>query len=200
MTVGKRIKDRRQELNMSVDELARRLNKNRTTIYRYEKGDIENLPIDILEPLAKALDTTPAYLMGWNRNDNKRTQEFEGSKGSIMGTILKMLRIENNVSLEEISKELDISIATLNRYESGEEQIPLNILNMIASYLKVSLSKIIGVKVEEDENKSVYFTMSEKNAKHFKNWYKAFKHAGFTDEEHEKLIEYGKFLISQRKQ
>ena len=67
MSVGKRIKERRNELQMSVDELATKLNKNRATIYRYEKGEIENLPIDILEPLAKALDTTPQYLMGWDR-------------------------------------------------------------------------------------------------------------------------------------
>lgn len=64
MDVGKRIRERRKELNISVDELAKKLNKNRTTVYRYEKGDIENLPMDILGPLAKALDTTPAYLMG----------------------------------------------------------------------------------------------------------------------------------------
>lgn len=66
MDVGKRIRERRKELNISVDELAKKLNKNRTTVYRYEKGDIENLPMDILGPLAKALDTTPAYLMGWD--------------------------------------------------------------------------------------------------------------------------------------
>lgn len=65
MDVGKRIKERRKELNLSVDELAQKLNKNRTTVYRYEKGDIENLPLDILGPLAEALNTTPAYLMGW---------------------------------------------------------------------------------------------------------------------------------------
>lgn len=67
MSVVKRIKERRNELQMSVDELATKLNKNRATIYRYEKGDIENLPIDILEPLAKALNTTPQYLMGWDK-------------------------------------------------------------------------------------------------------------------------------------
>lgn len=67
MSVGKRIKERRNELQMSVDELATKLNKNRATIYRYEKGEIENLPIDILEPLAKALNTTPQYLMGWDK-------------------------------------------------------------------------------------------------------------------------------------
>lgn len=38
MSVGKRIKERRNELQMSIDELAFKLNKNRATIYRYEKG------------------------------------------------------------------------------------------------------------------------------------------------------------------
>lgn len=65
MTIGQRIKQRRKELRMSADDLGRRLGKNRATIYRYEDGFIENLPLDILEPLAEALMTTPQYLMGW---------------------------------------------------------------------------------------------------------------------------------------
>lgn len=65
MRIGERIKQRRLELGYTADTLAKMLNKNRATIYRYENGDIENMPIDVLEPLAKALNTTPAYLMGW---------------------------------------------------------------------------------------------------------------------------------------
>lgn len=73
MIVGERIKQRRKELRMSADELARQLGKDRSTIYRYEKGEIENMPLDILEPIAKALRTTPQYLMGWEevqKNNN----------------------------------------------------------------------------------------------------------------------------------
>lgn len=65
MRIGDRIKERRKELKLSADELAARLGKDRSTIYRYEKGDIENLPIDILKPIADVLETTPQYLMGW---------------------------------------------------------------------------------------------------------------------------------------
>jgi transcriptional regulator with XRE-family HTH domain len=71
MTIGKRIKQRRKELKMSADELAKRLGKNRATIYRYEDGFIENLPLDILEPLSAALLTTPQYLMGWEEKIEK---------------------------------------------------------------------------------------------------------------------------------
>lgn len=69
MTIGQRIKEKRKELKISADELAKRLNKDRSTIYRYENGDIENLPLDILNPIAAALDTTPAYLMGWENTE-----------------------------------------------------------------------------------------------------------------------------------
>ena len=73
MRIGERIKQRRLELGYTADALAKLLNKNRATIYRYENGDIENMPIDVLEPLAKALNTTPAYLMGWQESHNAST-------------------------------------------------------------------------------------------------------------------------------
>jgi transcriptional regulator with XRE-family HTH domain len=71
MNIGERIKQRRKQLKMSADELGERLGKDRSTIYRYEKGDIENLPLDILEPIAAALHTTPQYLMGWESVQKK---------------------------------------------------------------------------------------------------------------------------------
>ena len=65
MNIGERIKNRRKELELSVDDVADKLGKNRATVYRYESSDIENLPITILEPLSRILKTTPDYLMGW---------------------------------------------------------------------------------------------------------------------------------------
>ena len=48
---------------MSADELAARIGKDRSTIYRYENGNIENFPLVLLFPLADALQTTPQYLL-----------------------------------------------------------------------------------------------------------------------------------------
>ncbi len=78
MNVGQRIKQRRKELGISADKLGEALGKDRSTIFRYEKGDIEKLPLDILEPIAKVLQTTPRYLMGWEEdNQAKPAQEDE---------------------------------------------------------------------------------------------------------------------------
>lgn len=109
MCVHERIKHRRNELNMSVDELANKINKNRATIYRYEKGDIENLPLDILEPLANALETTPQYLIGWETQEVKEVKivnenvEFiyRGSKKSVMNQVERWYEEFNPQSFTE---------------------------------------------------------------------------------------------------
>lgn len=77
MTIGERIKQRRLELGLGVDELADKLNKNRATVYRYESNDIENFPITLIPSLAKVLETTPAYLMGWEEE-----YEFRDTSGN----------------------------------------------------------------------------------------------------------------------
>lgn len=65
MTVGERVKQARIKSNLSVDELAAKIGKDRSTIYRYESNEIEKLPTSIIEPLSKALGVLPSYLMGW---------------------------------------------------------------------------------------------------------------------------------------
>lgn len=43
MKIGERIRQRRKEIGLSVDELAEILGKNRATVYRYESNEIEKL-------------------------------------------------------------------------------------------------------------------------------------------------------------
>lgn len=66
MSVGDRMKKRRKELNISAEEVAKKIGVSRSNVYRYEKGEIEKMPTEILIPLSEILKTTPAYLMGWN--------------------------------------------------------------------------------------------------------------------------------------
>lgn len=63
MKIGQKIRMLRKQNNMTAEELAKAIGKDRATIYRYEKGDIENLPVTILEPIAAALNVDPASLL-----------------------------------------------------------------------------------------------------------------------------------------
>ena len=98
MNVGERIKQRRKELGVSADKLGEALGKDRSTIYRYEKGDIEKLPLDILEPIAKMLQTTPQYLMGW--------EEVKKKNDRLSDIVLKMTEDEELLDIVEILSNL----------------------------------------------------------------------------------------------
>jgi len=69
MTIADRIRNRRLELGLSVDDLAKLLHKNRATVYRYESNYIKSYSPDVLETLAHALQTTPAYFYGYDESD-----------------------------------------------------------------------------------------------------------------------------------
>ena len=65
MTIGERIKQRRKQLGLTQEELANRIgNSSRASICTVEK-DREDLTTTRIAKLAKALETSPAFLMGW---------------------------------------------------------------------------------------------------------------------------------------
>jgi len=68
--IGARIKKVRKENNMTLLELATKVGLSEGTVQRYESGNINNVAISALENFAKALGTSSAYLMGWDKQDN----------------------------------------------------------------------------------------------------------------------------------
>lgn len=76
-----RINLKKTELGLSYEDLSKRTGLSKSTIQRYVTGDIGNLGLDKLEILAKALNCSPSYLMGWN--DNSETND-ENEKAKIL--------------------------------------------------------------------------------------------------------------------
>ena len=65
MEIGDRIRQRREELGMTQDELARAAGyKSRSSINKIEV-DGRGLPQNKIVDIAYALHVTPSYLMGW---------------------------------------------------------------------------------------------------------------------------------------
>lgn len=140
MTVGQRIKQRRQELNLSVDEVAAKLKKNRATIYRYENDDIKDLPITVLEPLANVLETTPAHLMGWtDSNQSFQDQTFEHYLNSIgipCEYIMLIDSFELNGKEEKEYYEIKISGEEHNLSLNNYKKLNENVLSLVIEYAK----------------------------------------------------------------
>lgn len=69
-----RIKSRRQELDLSYQDLSDLTGISKSTLQRYETGFIKKVPITQIEVIAKALNVSPGYLMGWE--DHKPAAEI----------------------------------------------------------------------------------------------------------------------------
>lgn len=64
MKINERIKKRRIELGMSLEDVAKIVGVNKSTIYKYENGISEKLPTQVLTQLSVALRCSPTYLLG----------------------------------------------------------------------------------------------------------------------------------------
>ena len=101
---GLRIKERRNELKISMPELGRRVGVNKSTIQRYETDGVNPTRSMIINGLAEALLTTPEWLTGLS-------EDKEYSVPTIC---------ENELT-EHIKKYLDTVTSTVNG--DGHQQL-----------------------------------------------------------------------------
>ena len=64
MDLGKRLKAKRKEKNISAEYLAKELGISVSTVYRYEDSSILKIPVSTFEKMCDILGTTPAQMMG----------------------------------------------------------------------------------------------------------------------------------------
>ncbi|MBW4837633.1 MAG: helix-turn-helix domain-containing protein [Staphylococcaceae bacterium] len=58
------IKSRRKELNLTLEQVGDLVGVGKSTVRKWETGDIENMKRDKIVKLAKALRVSPSYIMG----------------------------------------------------------------------------------------------------------------------------------------
>ena len=78
MTTGERMKSRRKQLGFSAEYVADKLGCSPSTIYRYENGDIEKMPLDVLDPLASILLVSPEYLLNGSGIEKTADPKVDG--------------------------------------------------------------------------------------------------------------------------
>ena len=94
MKIGERIKNRRIELNITQDELARRLGySDKSSISRMENSS--KLTLNKVQLLADALNVSPSYLMGWEDEINIDT-DMSNNSGAISNNIAPYSTDTNN--------------------------------------------------------------------------------------------------------
>lgn len=201
MNIGERIKIRRKELDLTVDEVARRLDKNRATIYRYESNEIENLPINIIEPLAKVLNTTPGYLMGW---ENDSTDTLSGENPVIKNTSTRLKQIMQEKGLRQVDLiellkpfcnkyNIKINKSDISQYLSGKVKPGQEKLAILGMALNVNESWLIGLDVAKDRTDATHNSLTSNEKTLLLNYSK------LNSSGKNKLIDYSNDLVETPK-
>lgn len=116
MTIGARIKARRQELRMSQREMAARLGyTDHTTLTRIEAGKVD-LPQSRIVKIAEVLGVTPGYIMGWEQEPEEL--------GALAAMVLKdpgLLSIVKNYSTLDAADRATVAalVASLAEKKRG---------------------------------------------------------------------------------
>ena len=91
-----KIKFNREKLGYTLEELSKLVGVSAPTIQRYESGEIKNVRRDKISKLAKALNISPAYLMGWE--DENSDPILENIPGIITPVKLKKIPILGTIA------------------------------------------------------------------------------------------------------
>lgn len=75
--LAKKIKQLRLEKDMTLEQVASVVGVGKSTVRKWETGMIANMKRDKIALLAKALDTTPSYLMGWGEDTTQTNSPDE---------------------------------------------------------------------------------------------------------------------------
>ncbi len=112
---GKRIQERRKQLGISADMLAEHLGVSRSTIFRYENGSIEKFPANLVSRIAKYLQTSEKYLMGW--------EEEPGQSEKDVLLIMEYYEMLNDMGKHEATKRVGELTGLLQYVKDGTSYV-----------------------------------------------------------------------------
>lgn len=120
--IAQKIKELRLKNKMTLEEVANIVGVGKSTVRKWETGMIANMKRDKIALLAKALGTTPAYLMGW-KDDNETPPAIltEGEQ--------KWLELYHKLS-DNTRDMLIISLAQFDSLTPEQQQLALDLIRV----------------------------------------------------------------------
>ena len=161
--IGNVIKERRKELNLSLKDIAEKLNVSESLISRYESGNVKNMGIDKIIPLSEILQIEVNEFL---ENIKFSTKKKKISLKEIeIANRLKELRNKNNLTLQEVANIMKVvGKVTIQRYENGDiSNIPVDNIESLAKIYNVTPAYIMGWDIEKKEN----IVVKQNNKKRF---------------------------------
>ncbi|WP_443660550.1 helix-turn-helix domain-containing protein [Clostridium algidicarnis] len=144
MDMNEKIKAKREELGLTLQEIGEYLGVSKATVQRYESGEIKNLKLGSIEKLAEILKISPSYLMGWE--ESKDFNEINGDVCTVeFYKILQSIMKERELTIPEISRMTGLPDSTIRSIISRKtKNISLEVASKLSRGLNISLEELNG--------------------------------------------------------
>ena len=178
MEMNEKIYMLRKRHNMTLEEVGNAVGVSKSTVRKWESGEIANMRRDKIATLARALHTTPAYLMGWT-DDQDQDQDLPAASNIIPMPTMRKIPLVGNIAcggpiLAEQNIECEVDIPDNIRADfalrcKGRSMEGANIFDGDIVYIRkqdmVDNGQIAAVLIEDMEAeatlKRVYYNPEE---------------------------------------
>lgn len=155
-----------KEKGIKQCDMAKQAGIDRTTVYKYEKGEIKALSTKKVEEIAKKLDVSPAYLMGWDFDVDTDINDSKDILASLIGLVSEIDRINSQIDKKipegNAKANQKVSFETLKTYITeetkncrrlGKSRKPINkgvweLYNLLLNYSMEDVRKIMKKTME----------------------------------------------------
>ena len=150
MNIGNKLRELREEKNITQEELASILSINRVQYNQYEK-DYFNIPIKYIINIADYYDISIDYLLNVSTNKNFK-YTYHKVDNKLAGERLKSFRKEHKLTQQKLANILNTTHSNIGFYEKGRNLIATPFLYQICHKYHVSADYLLG-RIDDDSQK-----------------------------------------------
>ena len=111
------LKARREELSLTLEDVASKVGVNSSTVSRWESGNINNMRRDRIAKLSEVLQISPSVIMGWTE---KKPDYIVGRDEKIEAVVEMMYKVPESRRETMLNYVKAIVEAEKNRGETNE--------------------------------------------------------------------------------
>lgn len=142
-TMFERIRDIREDLDMTQQDMANHLGVSQANYSRWETGE-ELIPLIKLNEFCNISNHSMDYVTGLISSERIDTVVRRQIDPKIVGLQIRLLRAENDMYQYQLAKMLNTTQSTISSYEKGETLILTAFIYQIAKQFDVSMDELCG--------------------------------------------------------
>lgn len=126
MELKDKLKQRRLELGLTLEDVARIVSVSAATISRWESGDIANMRRDKIVMLSQALQVSPSFIMEWNEPSDDNNIDMARNNGERHVLMLarhleKIPEDKRRRIIENFENTIDLYLGAIEKQEDNDD-------------------------------------------------------------------------------